>query len=214
MAPSKRAQRKEPFSSSSSHMKRVQVVRYIKPLFVETDVANFKAVVQSLTGHDDNTLQTSEFLNNVVPPHSNSHSIPEIDNVAAEVEVNEMAFTGFETGTFDGGLSADLLFQNYNGDAIFEGCESSCVPSFMGFETGIFDSFYADILFQNCHGDAFEGESSCVPSFMGFETEIFDSFNADNNMKDAFDLPPFTISTDIEMSWDSFLWPDYQIYNM
>ncbi|GLJ18518.1 hypothetical protein SUGI_0329140 [Cryptomeria japonica] len=54
------------------------------------------------------------------------------------------------------------------------------------------------------------GESSCVPSFnMGFETGTIDSLNADLLLqKDAFELPPLTIS-DIDMSWDSFPWSEY-----
>ncbi|GLJ18517.1 hypothetical protein SUGI_0329130 [Cryptomeria japonica] len=41
-----------PPPSSSSSKKRVQVVKYVETLFVETDAANFKAVVQSLTGQE------------------------------------------------------------------------------------------------------------------------------------------------------------------
>ncbi|GLJ18516.1 hypothetical protein SUGI_0329120 [Cryptomeria japonica] len=97
--------------SSPSKMMRVQVVKYVETLFVETDPANFKTVVQSLTG------QTEAHLNASVLHHSHSFPTPhqEKEINVAEVEVKERAFEGFETETRDNG-SADLLFWNYEYD--------------------------------------------------------------------------------------------------
>ena len=157
MAPPKRAQLQQQQQQqggvfpSSCKINKVPIVRHVEPFFVETDIANFKAVVQILTGHQQTSqsLGSLGFLDNVhvFPPLSHSHAIPEIDNlvVAAEVEIKEISF----------------------------GVDNICTSSFVGFETETIDSFSGDMLFQNHDdNDAFD----LIP-WTSFEEDIsWDSF--------------------------------------
>ena len=111
---------------SSCKKKLVPIVRHIETVFVETDVANFKAVVQSLIGHQQTSQSHDDclgFLNNVnvFPPLFDLHAIHEIDNlVAQEVEIKDisfgvdnictpMSFVGFESENHSNYDAFDLI---------------------------------------------------------------------------------------------------------
>ncbi|GLJ18514.1 hypothetical protein SUGI_0329050 [Cryptomeria japonica] len=127
----------------SQQQQKTVIIRYIDSVFIETDTAHFKSVVQCLTGQK---------CSDCIIPQVDSSSLPKDENVLAleppvkqaEDEHNELGYFDFEAPSLaegemelsNGASSIQLLRQ----DMMFDFSSAEWVCSMMEFSMGFFRS--------------------------------------------------------------------------